>query len=177
VPPDSVRCTSTVQLRTRHLRVSQAALCYNSPDRPVCHRTVRCATGLSGAPAEQRLSSATVDCTVPLTALQCAAEGRTEVRGAPDSEQCLFGATPDYPVPLEDKGSNGQQRSNPNSWVTWLAHQTASGAPIDSSHPQRLFWWLRAINTPNHHHSNHPSIHNSAFNTRAIHFTPKTQFK
>jgi hypothetical protein len=23
-----------------------------------------------------------------------------------------------------------------------------SGAPIDSSHPQRLFWWVRVINTP-----------------------------
>jgi hypothetical protein len=28
----------------------------------IIHRTIRCATGLSGAPAEQRLSSATVDC-------------------------------------------------------------------------------------------------------------------
>jgi hypothetical protein len=33
----------------------------------IIHRTVRCATGLSGAPAEQRLFGATVDCTVPLT--------------------------------------------------------------------------------------------------------------
>jgi hypothetical protein len=66
------------------------------------------------------------------------------------------------PVPLKDKGSNGRLCSNPNGWVTWLAHRTVSGgasdsvrwrtglsgAPIDSSHPQRLFWWLRAINTP-----------------------------
>jgi hypothetical protein len=42
VPPDSVRCTRTVQLQTRHPRVSQAALRYNSPDCPVWHRTVRC---------------------------------------------------------------------------------------------------------------------------------------
>jgi hypothetical protein len=52
------------------------------------------------------------------------------VRGAPDSEQCLSGATPDCPMPLEDKGSNGRLRPNPNDWVTWLAHQTVSdGAP------------------------------------------------
>jgi hypothetical protein len=38
-------------------------------------------------------------------------------------------------VPLEDKTSNGQKLQNPNGWVTWLA----SGAPIDSSLPQRLF--------------------------------------
>jgi hypothetical protein len=30
------------------------------------------------------------------------------------------------PVPLEDKGSNSRLRPNPNSWVTWLAHQTAA---------------------------------------------------
>jgi hypothetical protein len=34
--------------------------------------------------AEQRLFGATVDCTVPLTALQFAAEVRAEVSGAPD---------------------------------------------------------------------------------------------
>jgi hypothetical protein len=34
-----------------------------------------------------------------------------------------------------------------------------------------------AINTPNHLHSNHPSIHYFSFNTRANDTTPKTQFK
>jgi hypothetical protein len=48
-------------------------------------------------------------------------------------------------VPLEDKASNGQRLPNPNGWVTWLAHRTVSGgtelsgAPIDTSPPQRLF--------------------------------------
>jgi hypothetical protein len=36
---------------------------------------------------------------------------------------------------------------------------------------------LRAINTPNHHHSNHPSIPHIAFNTRAIDFTPRHKSK
>jgi hypothetical protein len=31
---------------------------------------------------------------------------------------------------------------------------------------------LGAINTPNHLHSNHPSIHYPSFNTKAIHNTP-----
>jgi hypothetical protein len=66
-----------------------------------------------------------------LAALQYAAEVRTEVRGAPDSEQCLSGAAPDCPVPLEDKGSNGRLRPNPNGWVTWLAHRTVSGGAPD----------------------------------------------
>jgi hypothetical protein len=64
---------------------------------------------------------------------QCATmHGRAEppVRGAPDSEQCMSGAAPDCPVPLEDKASNGEKLPNPNSWVTWLAHRTVSdGAP------------------------------------------------
>jgi hypothetical protein len=41
VPPDSVQCTRTVKLRTLHLRVSQAALRYNSPDCPVCQAEQR----------------------------------------------------------------------------------------------------------------------------------------
>jgi hypothetical protein len=40
------------------------------------------------------------------------------------------------------QSSNGQNRQNPNGWVTWLAHRTVSGVPIDNSPPQRLFWWL-----------------------------------
>jgi hypothetical protein len=55
---------------------------------------------------------------------------------------------PDYPVPQEDKASNGQLLQNPNGWVTWrrtgqptlrVRWRTGlSGAPIDSSLPQRL---------------------------------------
>jgi hypothetical protein len=69
----------------------------------IIHRIVRCATRLTGVTAKQRLFSATVGCTVPLTALQFTAEVRAEVRGAPYSEQCLSGAAPDCLVPLEDK--------------------------------------------------------------------------
>jgi hypothetical protein len=87
------------------------------PCSAIIHRTVRCATGLSGAPAEQRLSSATVNCTVPLTSLQFAVEVRAEVRGAPDKEQYLSGAT-------RSQRSNGRLRQNPNGWVMWLAHRT-----------------------------------------------------
>jgi hypothetical protein len=67
----------------------------------IIHRTVRCATGLFSVTAEQWLFGATVDCTMPLTALQFMAEVRAEVRGTPDNEQCLSGAAPDCPVPPE----------------------------------------------------------------------------
>jgi hypothetical protein len=75
------------------------------------------------------------------------------------------------------QSSNGQLRPNPNGWVTWLAHRTASGAPIDSSPSPTVVWWLRAINTPNHLHSNHPSIHHTSFNTRAKCNTPRHKSK
>jgi hypothetical protein len=46
------------------------------------------------------------------------------------------------------------QRSNPNGWVTWLAHRTVSGGapPIDSSPTPTVGLVVGAINTPNHHH-------------------------
>jgi hypothetical protein len=40
------------------------------------------------------------------------------------------------------------QRSNPNTRVMWLAHQTLSGAPVDSSLHQRSSLVVEAINTP-----------------------------
>jgi hypothetical protein len=47
---------------------------------------------------------------------QCATvrdRAEPSVRDAPDTEQCLSGATPDCPVPLEDKASNGQKLPEP----------------------------------------------------------------
>jgi hypothetical protein len=43
--------------------------------------------------------------------------------------------------------------------------------------PQRLLWWLRAINTLNHHNSKHPRILKITFNTRALAFTPRHNSK
>jgi hypothetical protein len=62
--PNSVRCTRTVQLRTLHLRVSQAALRYNSPDCPVCHQTVRCTKRSNGFQHNGRLQRTPANATV-----------------------------------------------------------------------------------------------------------------
>jgi hypothetical protein len=57
------------------------------------------------------------------------------------------------------------QRSNPNSWVTWLAHHTVSGGTPDSPvrHTIEAFtnvhfggWGYKY--PPNHHTSRHPSF-------------------
>jgi hypothetical protein len=132
--PDSVRCTRTVQSQTSHTRVSSGALRYNSSDCPVCHRTVRCTSGVTTIQRNSRLQGLTAT-------LQCATvRGRVRAhsQSTPNTEQCLSGAAPDCPVPLEDKASNGRQLPNPNGWVTWLAARPVSGAPRDSGHPQRL---------------------------------------
>jgi hypothetical protein len=125
VPPDSVQCTRAVRRQTLHLRVSEPALRYNSLDCRVHQRS-------NGSQRNGRLQRTPAKCYSVQTVH---AEVRAAVRGAH-----LSGAT-------RRQSSNGRNRQNPNGWVTWLAHRTV-GAPIDSSHPQRLFWWLGAINTP-----------------------------
>jgi hypothetical protein len=146
-----------------------ATLGFSPARSSIIHRTVRCTSGIIAIQHNGRLQRTPCNATVR-------AEVRAVVRGAPDSEQCLSGAAPDCLMPLEDKASNGQQLSNPNGWVTWLAHRTIRCAHRQQPAPATV-WWLRAINTPNHHHSIHPSIPHIAFNTRAIDFTPRHKSK
>jgi hypothetical protein len=101
----------------------------------IIHRTVRCATGLSGVPAEQRLASAIVDSNGRLQHEQCVDSSRrvrAAPEGAPNSDQWLSGAP-------RCQSSNDRNRQNPNGWVTWLAHRTVSGAPIDRQPPNGWF--------------------------------------
>jgi hypothetical protein len=121
VPPDSVRCTREDRLQTLHLRVSQAHLRYNSPDCPVCHRTVRCTSG------------AMVICAQRSTLTVNSAEQYTRQK----LEQLVRGA-PDCPMPHEDKASNGRPAPNPNGRMTWrhtghcpVAHRSLSGGAPD----------------------------------------------
>jgi hypothetical protein len=163
VPPDSVRCTRIVQVQTLHLRVSQASLRYNSPDCPVCHRTVRCDSRATALRRNGRLQSAPNSTTVR-------AEVRAAARGAPDSEQCLSGAT-------RSQRSNGRLRQNPNDWVTWLAHRTIRCAHRQQPPPTVVLVVEGYKIPPNHLHSNHPNIHHSPFNTRAKCNTPRHKSK
>jgi hypothetical protein len=129
-PPDSVRCTRVNQLELftfRFLRRSSA----------IIHRTVWCTSG------------AMTICTQQST-LQ-SEQWNSDVRATSQRGTGLPGATPDSPVPHEDKASNGQPTSGPNKKMTWrrtrhcpVAHWTLSGAPITSRLHQRLDfgWWL-----------------------------------
>jgi hypothetical protein len=120
VPPDSVRCTRTIQGPTSHSQVSAGALRYNSPDCLVYHRTVQWTSG-------QWLSSAQQSTLTMNSATQyrdrsqiSKLEGHQTVRwrkrtklqrstslrtltvgwrgGAPDIKQWVSGGAPDCPV-------------------------------------------------------------------------------
>jgi hypothetical protein len=71
------------------------------------------------------------------------------------------------------------QRSNPNGWVTWLAHRTVSGGapdcpvrPLTDSLPNDHFggWGYKYPQPPHFKASKFSAI---AFNTRALNFTPR----
>jgi hypothetical protein len=64
------------------------------------------------------------------------------------------------------------QRSNPNGWVTWLAHRTVWCA-IRQQPSQTTTLVVGAINTPNHQHFKASKFSAIAFNTRALDFTPR----
>jgi hypothetical protein len=87
---------------------------------------------------------------------------------------------PDCPVPQGDKAPTVDFAPNPNGWVTWRRTGQPT-VPVRCAHrqqpPQRLLWWLGAINTPNHHNSKHPSFQKFPFNTRALAFTPRHNSK
>jgi hypothetical protein len=104
--PDYPVCHRTVSSAPGPYNSKLATLRFLWPRSAIIHRTVRCATGLSGVPAEQRLSSATVDCNERMQRYSMRtmrAEVRAVTRGASDSEKCLSDVAPDCPVPLEYK--------------------------------------------------------------------------
>jgi hypothetical protein len=141
VPPDSVRCTREERLLTLQLWVSQAQLRYNSPNCPVHHRTVRCASG------------ATAICAQRSTLTMNSAEQYTRQK----SEQKIRGA-PDCPVPHEDKASNGRPAPSPNGRMTWrhnghcpVAHRTVRCAQRQQPSPTATYWLVVINTTPTGH--------------------------
>jgi hypothetical protein len=104
VPPDSVRCTRELN--------SELATFGNSGSRSaIIHWTVWCSTGLSGAPAEQRLLRANGRLQKTLNALQCTttlAEVRARARRRTGQStgpvRCTTGLSGDP----EDRSSNGR---------------------------------------------------------------------
>jgi hypothetical protein len=61
------------------------------------------------------------------------------------------------------------QRSNPNGWVTWLAHRTVRCAIRQQPLPTTTLV-VGAINTSNHQHFKASKFSANTFNTRALTF-------
>jgi hypothetical protein len=109
VPPDSVRCTTEID--------AELASFGNLGGRSaIIHRTVRCNTGLSGVPAEQRLLRANGRLQKTLNALQCApthaevrAGGRRRTGQSTGPVRCTTGLSSGPNC----QSSNGR---NPTAW-------------------------------------------------------------
>jgi hypothetical protein len=141
----------------------------------ITYQTVRCATGLSNEPAEQRLSAPTVDSDIRNRAAQC--RGRSQ--RAPDC--------PLWHWTIRCRKRTKLQRSS-RLWtltVGWRGsapdkEQCLSGGTLDC--PVRPSPTASPTATkvvggykypPNHHNIWHPSFLEITFNTRASAFTPR----
>jgi hypothetical protein len=120
-----------LQLRTAHLREFWEPLRYNSPDCPVGHRTVRCASGATTT-SRQRSTAEGIKCAI------VRARVRAVPDGTPDSEQCLSGAPPDCPVARKTEAPTVRiQRSGDVAGAPDcpVRHATAASTKL-------LVWWL-----------------------------------
>jgi hypothetical protein len=134
-PPDSVRCTRVDQLELATFGFLEKPLRYNSLDCPVCQRSNSYGATVD---SNRNLKSATVhgQCVQSHSRRQKA--HRTVNSTCPVNHRTIRWAR-----------LSELQRSNPNGWVTWLAHRTVSDGALDclvrpstAAQPQRLVWWL-----------------------------------
>jgi hypothetical protein len=89
----------------------------------IIHRTVRCGTGLSGVPAEQRLQCNGRLQRKPVKALQCANSTQSQSRRQ-KAHRTVNSDCPVHHRTVRWPHLSELQRLNPNGWVTWLAHRT-----------------------------------------------------
>jgi hypothetical protein len=68
------------------------------------------------------------------------------------------------------------QRSNPNCWVTWLAHRIVRCPHRQQPSPTAILV-VGAINTPQPPHFKASKFSANTFNTRALDFTPRHKSK
>jgi hypothetical protein len=103
-------------------------------------------TGLSGVPTEQRLPRAQRSTATAFNALQCAPESEH----AQLAHRTVYRTCPVHHWTAQRPQKSELQRSNPNGWLTWLAHRTVSGAPCDSTLPTAIFggWGYKYPNHP-----------------------------
>jgi hypothetical protein len=137
-PPDSVRCTrdSNSELLIFGNSGGRSAIIHrtirwSTGQCLVAHQTVRCTSGAT-ATSHQRSSAEGIKCATVHARIRAAPDG------APDSEQCLSGASPDCPVAQKTEAPTvgiprpGDVAGAPDCPVR---HATAAFT-------KRLVWWL-----------------------------------
>jgi hypothetical protein len=149
--PDSVRCT-------REIDAELASFGNLEGRSAIIHRTVRCASGAMTT-SRQRSSAEGIKC-----AKVCACARRSQSRRQ-KAHQTVYRTCPVYHRTVRWPHKSELQRSNPNGWVTWVAHRTVRCARRQKPSPTAILV-VGAINTPNH-----PTFIASKFSA----FTPHTR--
>jgi hypothetical protein len=127
--------------RSKPQRLGDVAV---APDMSGGHRTVRCT------------SAATAICAQRSTLQSEQYYGRSQ--SSSQRGTGLSDATPDCPVPQEDKAFNGRPAPSPNGRMTWrrtghclVAHQTVRCALRQHTSPTARFWLVAINTTPTGH--------------------------
>jgi hypothetical protein len=152
VPPDSVRCTKVINSKLLSFGFLES-------HSAIIHRTVRCA---SGATATAQRSTLTETCKSATMHGQCAqSQSRRQKAHRTVNSTCpVHHRTVQWPHLSE------LQRSNPNGWVTWLAHRTVRCAHRQTASPTATLV-VGAINTPQPPHFKASKFSDFTFNIRA----------
>jgi hypothetical protein len=139
---------------------------YNSPDRPVyAPDSVRWRAGLSGVPIEQRLLRAQRSTTTHLMRACAQRSEHTQL-----VHRTVYRTCPVHHRTAQRPHKSELQRSNPNGWLTWLAHRTVSGgapdcpvrhATADFQRPHFRGWGYKYPNHPTFNSIQVFSIHTS----------------
>jgi hypothetical protein len=126
-------------------------------------------------PAEQRLRREQRSTATALNALQCAPESKH----AREAHRTVYRICLVHHRTAQRPHKSELQRSNPNGWLTWLAHRTVSGGAPDcpvrhaTAASQRPFLVVGAINTPTTPHSMASKFSTLLHLTRAIAFNTR----
>jgi hypothetical protein len=143
-PTDSVRCT-------RALKAELLTFGKMEGRSAIIHRTVRCASEATAT------SRATVDCNAFNARLRAQRSEHAQL-----AHRTVYRTCPVHHRTAQRPHLSELQRSNPNGWLTWLAHRTVRCA-MRQQPSNDHFVVVGAINTPTTPHSMASKF--STFNT------------
>jgi hypothetical protein len=133
VPPDSVRCT-------REINYELLSFGFLESRSAIIHRTVRCAKRSTGHQRNGRVQRSADNATVR------GQHARSQSR-CQKVHRTVNSACPVHHQTVRWPSLSELQRSNPNGWVTWLAHRTVQCAHRQTVSPTTILVG-GAINIP-----------------------------